>query len=104
MVKIVRKSRGSISKIKCFIGLKSIFGHYCIQNVKDGIQIRVYTINKGSVAHFSQFVSVKVMKHLRTFREKLRKLWLRQMMVFLKKKRVCVHGFYVLANPNDYQI
>ena len=32
-----------------------MFHHYCIQNIKDGIQIRVYKINNESVTHFSQF-------------------------------------------------
>ena len=39
--------------------------HYFIQNVqnvKDGIQIRVYMINKESVVHFNQFISVKLRK------------------------------------------
>ena len=54
--KILRKSEGSISKIKCFIGQKSTFHHYFIQNVKDGIQIQVYNINNGCLTHFSQFI------------------------------------------------
>ena len=62
MVKILRKSQGSISKTKCFIGQKSIFRHHCIQNDKDGIQIRVYKINNDSVTLFSQFIPVKVKK------------------------------------------
>ena len=33
-------------KLSVFIGQKSIFRHYCIQNVKDGIQIQVYNINE----------------------------------------------------------
>ena len=59
MVKILRKSRGSISQI-VFIGQKLIFRPYCIQTVKDGIQIRVYKSNNESVIHVSQFVSTKV--------------------------------------------
>ena len=39
--KIIRKSRGSVSKIKCFYVPKSVLRHYCIQNVKDGIEIQV---------------------------------------------------------------
>ena len=88
----LRTSRGSISKIKCFslpkIDTLSLF-HYCIQNVKDGIQIRVYKINKESVTHFSQFLSVKFKKILRKyqaqFREKLRHLRLRRNDGFLIK-------------------
>ena len=78
-----------------FIGQKSIFCHYCIQNFKDGIQIQVYNINNGSVSHLSQFISEKVEKKLRKsqaqFREKLRELKLRQNYGFLFKKDVyCV--------------
>ena len=51
-----------------------MFRCYCIQNVKDGIQIKVYNIDKESVTHFSQFISVKAKKKLRKsqaqFREK----------------------------------
>jgi len=61
MVKILRKSRGSISKkIKCFYWPKSIFGHYCIQYVKDGIQIQVCNVSDGCLTHFSQFISEEV--------------------------------------------
>jgi len=49
--KIVRKSQGSISKINCFVGQKSIVHHY-IQNVKDGNQIRVYTIKQRKINLF----------------------------------------------------
>ena len=38
--KILRKSPGSISTIKCFYSPKIDIRHYCIQNVKDGIQIQ----------------------------------------------------------------
>ena len=71
------------------MGQKSIFRQYCIQNVKDGIQIQVYNINNESVNHFSQFISVKVKKNLRKsqaqFREKLRKLRHMQNDGFIKK-------------------
>jgi len=43
-----------------------MFRHYCIHNVKDGIQIQVYNINSECVTHFSQFMSEKVQKNLRT--------------------------------------
>ena len=59
MVKILRKSWGSISKIVLVLAKKSIFNRYIIQNVKDGIQIQVYNINNESVDHYSQFISVK---------------------------------------------
>ena len=58
--KILRKSRGSVSKIKCFIDQKLIFRHYCIQNVKDEIQIQVFNINNECLTHFSQFITEKV--------------------------------------------
>jgi len=61
----------------------------------EGIQIQVYNINNESVAHFSHFISEKVKKNLRKsqakFREKLRKLRLRQNDVFLIKK-TCIEG------------
>ena len=73
-----------------FIGQKLAFRRYCIQNVKDGIQIQVYNIIKESVNHSRQFISVKVKKNLRKyqaqFQEKLRKLRLRQNDGFLIKK------------------
>ena len=40
-------------KLSVFVGQKSILHHYYIQNVKGGIQIRVYTIKKESTTHFS---------------------------------------------------
>ena len=64
--------------------------HYCIQNVKDGTQIQVYIINNEFLTHISQFISEKVKKNLRKsqaqFREKLRKLRLRQNDGFLIRK------------------
>ena len=75
-----------------FIGQKAIFRHYCIQNVKDGIQIQIYNVNNESVNHFSQIFLIKVKKNLRKSqaqcREKLRKLGLRQNDGLLIKKRV----------------
>ena len=69
MTKISRKSQENpedeFPKLSFFIGQKSIFRHYSIQNVKDGTQIRVYKINNESVIHFSQFISVKVKKNSR---------------------------------------
>ena len=96
MVKILRKSsenhEAQFPKLSVFIGQKSIFRHYCIQNVKDGIQTQGYTINNECLTYFSQFISEKVKKILRKsqaqFREKLRKLKLRQKDGFLIKKNV----------------
>jgi len=69
-----------------------ILRHYYIQNVKDGIQIGICTINKENVTHFSQLISVKVKEMLRKsqvlIREKLKKLKLRQNGGFLMKKDV----------------
>ena len=81
MAKIIRKSyenyEAQFPKLRIFIGQKSIFQHYYIQDIKDGIQIRVYTINKESVVHFASLFHLKVKKNLRKsqaqFREKLRK-------------------------------
>ena len=71
-----------------------MFRRYCIQNVKDGIQIQVYNINDESVGNFSQFISVEVKKNLRKseaqFREKLWNLRLKQNDGFLIKERVCL--------------
>ena len=67
----------------------SIFRHYCIQDVKDGIQIQVYNINNESVNHFSHFISEEEIKNLRKSQaqcwEKLIELRLRQNYGFLKK-------------------
>ena len=58
-----------------------------MQNVKDGIQIRVYKINKESVANFYQIISKKVEEIFRNsqvqFREYLRKLRLKENVAFL---------------------
>ena len=59
MAKILRKSQGSISKIQCFVGQNSILRHYYIQNLKDGIQIRVCKINKEKATQFIPFTPVK---------------------------------------------
>ena len=76
--------------LSVFIGKKSGFRRYRIQNVKDGLQIQVYNISKDSVHHSCQFISIKFKKNLRRsqaqFREKLRKLRLRQNNNFLIKK------------------
>ena len=69
-----------------------MFYCYCIQNVKNGIQIQVYNISNESVNHFSQFILVKVKKNLRKylacFREKLWKLGLRKILRFSYKKNL----------------
>ena len=72
-----------------------------MQNVKDRIQIQVYIIINESVNHSSLFIPVKVKKNLRKsqvqFREKLRKLRLRQNNDCRIKKRVC----YALIRSSD---
>ena len=64
MAKILRKSvenyTAQFPKLSVVIGQKSIFYHFFIQNIKDGIQIQVYNINNESVNHSSQFSSVEV--------------------------------------------
>ena len=58
MFKILRTSyetyEAQFPIFSIFIGQKSIFPHYCIRNVKDGIQIQVYNINNESVNHLFQ--------------------------------------------------
>ena len=91
MVKILRESEenheAQFPKCSVFIDQNSTCCHYCIQNVKDEIQIQVYNVNNESLNHFSQFISVKAKRNLRKsqalFREKLRKLRLRQNNGFL---------------------
>ena len=90
MVKIFRKSSENLQKIRRlnFQNLVSslaknlYFVVIAFKMLKGGVQIQVYNINNEFVAHFSQFISVKVKKHLRKsqaqFREKLRKLRLRE--------------------------
>ena len=97
-VNIFRKSlenhEAPFPKLIVFIGHISIFRHYCIQDVKKGIQIQIYNITNECLAHFSQFISEKVKKNLRKsqaqFRQKLGKLRLRQNYGFLIKKRVLI--------------
>ena len=91
-MKILRKSRAQFPKVSVFIGQKLVFCHYCIQNAKNWIQLQVYNISNKCVTHFSQFISEKVKKSLRTFQsqfwEKLRKLRLRQNNGFLREEKV----------------
>ena len=65
----------------------SILCQYYIENVKDGVHIQVYMVNKESVTHVNQFISAKVAKILRKsqaqVREKLRKRGSGKIMVFL---------------------
>ena len=84
-------NKAQFIKVSILGSQKFTLCHYYIQNVKNGIQIRVYKINKESVPHFRQLISVKVNKILRKshakFREKLRELKVRQNDGFLKTKR-----------------
>ena len=84
-----------------------VFRRYCTQNVKVGIQIQVYYINE-SVNHSSQFISVEVKKSLRKsqaqFREKLRKLRLRQNNVFFIKKDMDTKRNQLQQIDDDKQI
>ena len=93
MITILRKSKEShgaqFPTFSVFIGQQSVFCRYCMQNVKDGIQIQVYNINNESLNHSSLCISVKVKKNLRKsqvqFLEKFRKLRLMQKDGFLIK-------------------
>ena len=93
-------------KYSVFIGQKSVFRHYCNQNIKDGIQTQVYNIINESVNLSSQFISVKVKKNLRKsqaqFREKLRKLRLRQNNDFLIKKTCICFVIMVMKNRKTF--
>ena len=84
------KSEENLKKVTRFNFQNLVFRRYCMQNVNDGIQIRVCNINNECFTHCSQFISVKAKKNLRKsqaqFREKLRKLRLRQNDTFLLKK------------------
>ena len=62
MVKVLRKSKGSFSKIKCFNWSKSTICHYYIQNVKGRIQIGVYKISQEIEAYLTKLISLKVKK------------------------------------------
>ena len=56
MAKILRKSKeihgAQFSKVKCFSSLKVDIASLLNSNVKDGSQIRVYTIDKESFGPF----------------------------------------------------
>ena len=71
MVKITKLN---FQNLVFFICQKSIFRRYCIQNVKDGIQIQVYNFNNESVDHFKQFISVKVKKISGSISRKVNKM------------------------------
>ena len=81
------------------------FRRYCIQHVKDRTQNQVYNIINESVNHSSQFISVQVKKNLRKsqaeFREKLRKLRLRQNNDCLIKKNVYWIRSSVVQDESD---
>ena len=87
--KIARKSRGSIPKLKCVYWQKSVFVVIAFKLIKMEFKFKII---KDSLHHSRQFISLKVKKNLRKsqaqFREKLRKLRLRQNIKFLIKKRV----------------
>ena len=42
MAKILRNDKAQLPKLSVFVGQKLILRHFYIQNVKDGIQIRIY--------------------------------------------------------------
>ena len=93
MARILRMSlenhKVQFPKLSFFVGQKSILYHYCIQNVKDGSQIREYKINKERATNFSQSITVKVKKILLKsqdqFREKLKNRGPGKMVFLIKK-------------------
>ena len=98
--------KAQFPKLSVFVGQKFILHHYCIQNVKDGIQIQIYKINNEGVTHFSQFISVKVKKILgksqAQFLEKLRLLRLKQNDDFRIKTMHCIRHplhYHKTRNP-----
>ena len=66
MVKILAKSKqnheAQFPQFSVFIGQKLVFRRYCIQNVKDRIQVQAYNINNECVNHSSQLILVEVKK------------------------------------------
>ena len=64
MVKTLRTSydnnEAKFPTFSVLIGQKSMYGSYCLPNVKDGIQIQVYNINNECVTHCRQFISIKL--------------------------------------------
>ena len=42
MAKILKNDKAQFPKLSVFVGQKSILRHFYIQNVEDGIQIRIY--------------------------------------------------------------
>ena len=67
--------------------------------LKDGLQIQVCNVSNECLTHFSQCYFSKVKKNLRKsqaqFREKLRKLRLKQNYDFFKKK-TCILSLFSL--------
>ena len=63
LLKSYENQEAQFPKLSIFIGLKSPFLHYCIQNVKARIQIQVYKFSKDRVNYFSQFTSEKGKKN-----------------------------------------
>ena len=59
MAKIVRKSQGSVSKIKCLSWPKLDITSLLHSKCQGGIHIRVYKMDKERVAYFSQSILVK---------------------------------------------
>ena len=59
-------------KLNVFVRQKSTLLHYYSQNFKDGIQIRVCSMNKEGLVHFRKFISVKVKEILGNSQAQLR--------------------------------
>ena len=92
--KMLRKSQAQFAKLNAFIGQKSMFRHYCIQNVEGGTHISVYKINNESVIHFRQYILVKVKKNSRKSQAQFAKL-----KVFIGQNSMFRH--YCIQNVED---
>ena len=90
MVKILRKSQenhqAEFPKFNVFIGQRSIFRRYWIQNVKDGIQIQECNITNDIANHFGQFILLKVKKISGSISGKVKKIEARAELWFSYKK------------------
>ena len=89
-------------KLRVFAGQKFYIMSLFDSKVVNEIQIQVYQTNNENVTQFRQFISVKAKKILTKslvyFREKLRKLRLRQKDGFHTRKRVYIRRIMKL-NP-----
>ena len=82
--------RHNFQKLVFVLAKNLYFVIIAFKNIKDGIQIQIHNINNEIANHFGLFILVEVKKNLRKsqaqFREKIRKLRVRQNYGFLIKK------------------